>query len=78
MLLIGTSNVVVLDNSAVDIATGIRNMLSAIHYKSRPTKVILIGILPPGFGLFDSSAQKKISDINPLLSELHDGFSVFF
>jgi len=78
VLLIGTNNVVVLDNSAVDIADGIRNILSAIHYKSPRTKVILIGILPRGFGLFKSSNQKKISDINFLLSKFHDGFSVFF
>jgi len=78
VLLIGTNNVVVLDNSAVDIAAGIRNIISAIHYRSPRTKVILIGILPRQFGLFNSFKQKKISDINFLLSKFHDGFSVFF
>jgi len=78
VLLIGTNNVVVFDNSAVDIAAGIRNIISAIHYRSPRTKVILIGILPRGFGLFDSFKQKKIRKVNLLLSRFHDGFSVFF
>ena len=78
VLLIGTNNVVVLDNLAVDIVAGIRKILLAIHHKSPRTKVILIGILPRGFGLFDSFKQRKISDINFLLSKFHDGFSVFF
>jgi lysophospholipase L1-like esterase len=78
VLLIGTNNVVVLDNSAVDIAAGIRNILLTIHYRSPGTKVILIGVLPRGFGLFDSFKQKKIKEINLLLSKYQDDFSVFF
>ncbi len=78
VLLIGTNNTIVSENSADSIAAGIRNILSAIHGRSPHSKVVLLGLLPRGFGLFEGSKQKKIIVINLLLAKLHNGCSVFF
>ena len=78
VLLIGTNNLIVSENSADSIAAGVLNILSAIHGRSPHSKVVLIGLLPRGFGLFGGSKQKKIIAINLLLAKLHNGFSVFF
>jgi len=58
VLLIGSKYSIASENSADSILLGIRKMLLAINGRSPRTKVVLVGLLTRGFGLFEAHGQK--------------------
>jgi lysophospholipase L1-like esterase len=69
MLMIGTNNV--RDNSAAEIADGIKAIVKDIHRRSPSTKVLLLGIFPRGEK--PNPQREKIKEVNVEIAKLDDG-----
>jgi lysophospholipase L1-like esterase len=75
MLMIGTNNSNNKDNTAEEIADGIKAIVAEIHKKSPQTKVLLLGVFPRGA---DPSAEnvknqrEKLKAVNAIVAKLDD------
>ena len=76
MLMIGTNNSNANDNTAEEIADGIKAIVREIHRRSPRTKVLLLGIFPRATRKTpeENKAQMdKIRKVNQIISQLDDG-----
>lgn len=75
-LMIGTNNSNGSDNTAEEIADGVKGIIDEIKKKSPSTKVLLLAIFPRNTGK-DDAAKKiqkdKIDKVNSIISKLDDG-----
>jgi prolyl oligopeptidase len=69
MLMIGTNNSK--DNTAEEIADGIKAIVHAIHQRSPKTKVLLLGIFPRDEK--PSDRRSKLKAVNEIVAKLDDG-----
>src|SRR5262245_12159943 len=75
MLMIGTNNSNGKDNTAEEIADGIKAIVQEIHKKSPKTKVLLLGIFPRATGNNEEAKKaqmEKITKVNEIVSKLDD------
>jgi lysophospholipase L1-like esterase len=80
VLMIGTNNSGVGENSVEQIAAGIKNIIDAIHKRTPDTKVLLLAIFPRG-EKEDPKAnpgRAKNKAVNELIAKFHDGKKVHF
>ena len=77
VLMIGTNNAGVVENSAEQIANGIRKIIAAIHQRSPDTKVLLLAIFPRGPNPADANRVKN-ERVNALIAKFDDGKKVHF
>jgi lysophospholipase L1-like esterase len=77
VLLIGTNNLGIHDDSPDDVAKGVGAIVRSIHRRSPGTKVLLLAVFPrderPG-----TKFRKAIAAINPQIAKLDDGKTVRF
>ena len=75
-LMIGTNNSNGTDNTAEEIADGVKGIIDEIKKKSPSTKVLLLAVFPRNTGK-DDAAKKiqkdKIDKVNSIISKLDDG-----
>ena len=75
-LMIGTNNSNGTDNTAEEIADGVKGIIEEIKKKSPSTKVLLLAVFPRNTGK-DDAAKKiqkdKIDKVNSIISKLDDG-----
>jgi lysophospholipase L1-like esterase len=71
MLMIGTNNSNGKDNTAEEIADGIKAIVTEIHKKSPKTKVLLLGIFPRGQK--PNAQRDKLKQVNEIIAKLDDG-----
>jgi len=77
MLMIGTNNSNGKDNTAEEIAEGIKAIVSEIKKKSPKTKILLLAVFPRG--VKPNAQREKIADVNKIIAKLDDqGKSVKF
>ena len=69
MLMIGTNNL--RDNSAAEIADGVKAIVKEVHKRSPKTKVLLLGVFPRGHK--PGQQREKIKKINDSIAKLDDG-----
>jgi lysophospholipase L1-like esterase len=74
VLMIGTNNAGEAANSPQQIATGIRNIIKAIHKRSPSTNVLLLGIFPRGA----VKADAKNMEVNAIIAKFHDGRRIHY
>jgi lysophospholipase L1-like esterase len=72
MLMIGTNNSNGADNTAEEIADGIKAIVAEIQTKSPDTKVLLLGIFPRD-PKPDGQHREKLKAVNGILAKLDDG-----
>lgn len=81
MLMIGTNNSNGKDNTAEEIADGVKAIVAEIQKQSPTTKVLLLAIFPRATGN-DANLKKlqseKINKVNEEIVKLHDGKKVKF
>ncbi|MFM9001360.1 MAG: platelet-activating factor acetylhydrolase IB subunit [Opitutia bacterium] len=78
VLMIGTNNAGVAENTPEQIAAGIRNIVAAVHKRSPDTKVLLLAIFPRGAAEQNNPARDKNKAVNAIISKLHDGKKVHY
>ena len=77
VLMIGTNNAGVAENSPEQIANGIKAIIAAIHKRSPDTKVLLLAIFPRGATPADANRVKN-EKVNALIAKFDDGQKVHF
>ena len=70
MLMIGTNNSNGKDNTAEEIADGIKAIVKEIHKRSPKTKVLLLGIFPRGAR--PNPQREKLNQVNAIIAKLDD------
>ena len=78
VLMIGTNNSGVGENSVEQIAAGIHNTIVAIHKRTPDTKILLLAIFPRGAGETNNPGRTKNKAVNELIAKLHDGKKVHY
>jgi N-acetylglucosamine-6-sulfatase len=78
VLMIGTNNSGVGENSVEQIAAGIKNIIAAIHKRTPDTKVLLLAIFPRGPGETNNPGRTKNKAVNEVIAKLHDGKKVHY
>ena len=78
VLMIGTNNAGVAENSPEQIAAGIRNIIAAIHKRSADTKILLLAIFPRGAGEANNPGRTKNKAVNALIAKFDDGQKVHY
>jgi len=78
VLMIGTNNSGVGDNSVEQIAAGIKNIITAIHKRTPDTKVLLLAIFPRGAGETGNPGRTKNKAVNEIIAKFHDGKKVHY
>ncbi|MFZ9978332.1 MAG: GDSL-type esterase/lipase family protein [Opitutales bacterium] len=78
VLMIGTNNSGVAENSPEQIAAGIKNIITAIHRRSPETKVLLLAIFPRGATEANNPGRAKNQAVNALIAKFDDGQKVHF
>jgi lysophospholipase L1-like esterase len=76
VLMIGTNNAGVAENSPEQIAAGIKNIIAAIHQRSPNTKVLLLAIFPRGATEANNPGRAKNKAVNALIAKFDDGQKV--
>jgi len=75
-LMIGTNNSNGTDNTAEEIADGVKGIIDEIKKKSPSTKVLLLAVFPRNTGKDDAAnkiQKDKIDKVNSIISKLDDG-----
>ena len=75
VLMIGTNNAGVAENSPEQIANGIKAIIEAIHKRTPDTKVLLLAIFPRGATPADANRVKN-EKVNALIAKFDDGQKV--
>ena len=70
MLMIGTNNSNGKDNSAEEIAEGVKAIVKEIHKLSPKTKVLLLAVFPRGAK--PNPQREKIAEVNKIIAKLDD------
>lgn len=70
MLMIGTNNSNGNDNTAEEIADGVKAIVKEIHTRSPETKVLLLAVFPRGEK--PNAQREKIAQVNEIISKLDD------
>ena len=78
VLMIGTNNAGVAENSPEQIAAGIKAIIAAIHQRSPDTKVLLLAIFPRGATEANNPGRAKNKAVNALIAKFDDGQKVRF
>jgi lysophospholipase L1-like esterase len=78
VLMIGTNNSGVAENSPEQIAAGIKHTIAAIHQRSPNTKVLLLAIFPRGATEANNPGRAKNKTVNALLAKFDDGQKVHY
>ena len=78
VLMIGTNNAGVAENSPEQIAAGIKNIITAIHKRTPDTKVLLLAIFPRGAGETGNPGRTKNKAVNEIIAKFHDGKKVHY
>jgi N-acetylglucosamine-6-sulfatase len=78
VLMIGTNNSGVGENSVEQIAAGIKNIIDAIQKRTPDTKVLLLAIFPRGAGEANNPGRAKNKAVNDLIAKFHDGKKVHY
>ena len=75
VLMIGTNNASVPENSPEQIANGIRKIIDAIHARSANTKILLLAIFPRG-----ATPAKRVKNeaVNAIIAKYDDGKTVHY
>jgi lysophospholipase L1-like esterase len=76
VVMIGTNNTNGSDNTAAEIADGIKKIVAKVQEKSPATKVLLLAVFPRGEA--GDPQRDKIAQINGIIKELDDGKRVRF
>lgn len=71
MLMIGTNNSNGKDNTAEEIADGIKAIVAEIHKQSPATKILLLAVFPRNEK--PNPQREKIAEVNKIISKLDDG-----
>jgi len=71
MLMIGTNNSNGMDNTAEEIAEGIKAIVAEVQKKSPKTKILLLAVFPRGEK--PNPQREKLTAINKAISKLDDG-----
>lgn len=71
VVMIGTNNTNGSDNTAAEIADGIKKIVGKVHEKSPETKVLLLAVFPRGEA--GDPQRDKIAQVNGIIKELDDG-----
>jgi lysophospholipase L1-like esterase len=77
VLMIGTNNAGVAENSPEQIAAGIKNIIDAIHKRSPDSKVLVLAIFPRGPNPADVNRVKN-EKVNAIIAKFDDGKKVHF
>ena len=77
VLMIGTNNAGVVENSPEQIAAGIKKIIAAIHQRSPDSKVLLLAIFPRGPNPADANRVKN-EKVNAIIAKFDDGKKVHF
>ena len=77
VLMIGTNNAGVAENSPEQIAAGIKNIIDAIHKRSPDSKVLVLAIFPRGPNSTDVNRVKN-EKVNAIIAKFDDGKKVHF
>ncbi len=75
VLMIGTNNSGVRENSPEQIASGIRKIIDAIHARSANTKILLLAIFPRGA---TPANRVKNEAVNAIIAKYDDGKTVHY
>ncbi|MGE0115546.1 MAG: GDSL-type esterase/lipase family protein [Steroidobacteraceae bacterium] len=75
VLLVGTNNYGFNDDSAAEVAHGVKAIVETLHEKLSTSKILLLGILPRD-ALPDTDFRRRIAQTNQLLRQLADGKAV--
>ncbi|NBR42148.1 MAG: GDSL family lipase [Verrucomicrobia bacterium] len=80
VLMIGTNNAGIADNSPEQIAAGIKNIIDAIHKRSAGTKILLLAIFPRGEKEDPklNPGRAKNQAVNAIISKFDDGKLVHY
>ena len=78
VLMIGTNNSGVGENSPEQIANGIHNIIDAIHKRSPETKILLLAIFPRGATEKNNPGREKNKKVNALIEKFDDGKKVHY
>jgi lysophospholipase L1-like esterase len=78
VLMIGTNNSGVGENSPEQIAAGIRNIIDAIQKRSPETKVLLLAIFPRGATDANNPGREKNKKVNAIIAKFDDGKKVHY
>ena len=76
MLMIGTNNSNGSDNTAEEIADGIKAIVQEVHKRSPQTKVLLLGVFPRATRKTEEenkAVMDKIQKVNAIIAKLDDG-----
>jgi lysophospholipase L1-like esterase/thiol-disulfide isomerase/thioredoxin len=76
VIMIGTNNSNGADNTAEEVAEGIKAIVAKVRGKSPGTKILLLGIFPRGEG--HNAQREKIAAVNAAISTLDDGEQVHY
>lgn len=80
VLMIGTNNIG--QNSAQEIAAGIKRIVTLLRAKLPETKILLLGIFPRGKTRIKDIPRDTLdprpAEVNTLIQPLHDGKNVFY
>ena len=81
VIMIGTNNSNGDDNTAAEIADGIKAIVGKLQEKTPSTKILLLAIFPRNNAKTPEAREKqtkKINDVNSQIAKLDDGQHVFF
>ena len=80
VLMIGTNNAGIADNSPEQIAAGIKNIIDVIHKRSAGTKILLLAIFPRGEKEYPKLNQGRAKNqaVNAIISKFDDGKLVHY
>ena len=76
VLMIGTNNSGVVENSPEQVAAGIKAVIATIHKRSPDTKVLLLAIFPRGATEANNPGRAKNKAVNALIAKFDDGQKV--
>jgi len=76
VVMIGTNNSNGSDNTAAEIADGVKKIVAKVQEKSPSTRVLLLAIFPRGDKA--DNQRNKLAQVNAMIKELDDGARVRF
>ena len=78
VMMIGTNNSGTKENSAEEVAAGIKNIITAIHKRTPATKILLLAIFPRGATEANNPGRDKNKAVNAIISKYDDGKNVHY
>jgi lysophospholipase L1-like esterase len=78
VMMIGTNNSGTKENSAEEVAAGIKKIITAIHKRTPATKILLLAIFPRGATEANNPGRDKNKAVNAIISKYDDGKNVHY